>query len=74
MLLGFGTIIFARNAVDAFLGAAFPNDEGGKFATLDASGVQPFGVSGQLQAAVGIVAVDDGRARFFGKEGLVFIP
>lgn len=50
------------------------DDESGEFAALDAARVEALGVAGQLQAAAGVVAVDDGRAGAFGEVALVFIP
>lgn len=50
------------------------DDESRESTTLDAAGVEPLGVSCQLQATFRVVTVDDGRPFLFWEIGLVFIP
>lgn len=49
-------------------------DQGSELSTFDASGIQALGVFANLKATPGIMAIDDGGAFLFGKEGLIFVP
>lgn len=78
VLLGsLGAIILALDAANhggSSRGAGAADDESRESTTLDAAGVEPLGVSCQLQATFRVVTVDDGRPFLFWEIGLVFIP
>lgn len=77
LLGGLGAIILAldtANLVCSSLVFITADDKSRELTTLDAAGVEPFGVWAQLQAAFRVVTVDDGRTFFFREIGLVSIP